>query len=125
MTYGGAKQDIRKHYYGVNEEKAGRAVWENRKGTDQGDNEMRAQMGSTEWKLAVGGSDNVTQGVAVAKGKVYYHQLGKWEQPPNLFDPFWRAKLHPFAGREELNKALNAAGDSFGPSLNTPIEGAP
>jgi hypothetical protein len=32
---------------------------------------------------------------AVAGGLVYYHQAQAWEEPPNLWNPFWRAKLHP------------------------------
>ena len=51
----------------------------------------------------------------VAKGKAYFHQLGQngWEVPPNLFDPFWRAKLHPFL-RNEIQDILQKSGDSKG-----------
>lgn len=64
-----------------------------------------------------------TNGIAVGKAKAYFHQLGAdWKLPPNGFDPFWRAKLHPFRNREELQAALNLAGD---PSANVqgPVEG--
>ncbi len=129
VTYGGVKQDIRKRYtsesgdYDGNEGADEHGVWATRK--EGGDATMRASIGSVEWKIAVDGTDGKTGGVAVAKGKVYYHQLGRWEQPPNLFDPFWRAKLHPFESRDELNNVLSAAGDSVGPGLQTPVEGGP
>lgn len=63
-------------------------------------------------------------GTAVAKGKTYFHQLGDWQMAPNMFDPFWRAKLHPFK-RAELKKVLNLAGDSDGAAVaaSGPIEG--
>lgn len=58
-------------------------------------------------------------GKAIAKGKVYFHQLGDWTVPPNLFDPFWRAKLHPFTDRADMNKAAGSGGDNF----EGPVEG--
>lgn len=66
------------------------------------------------------------QGFGVAKGKAYFHQLDSWAAPPNLFDPFWRAKLHPFV-RDELKEILQKAGDSYGYQVanngQTAIEG--
>lgn len=61
---------------------------------------------------------------AVAKAKVYYHEFGNpygddqhdWRRPPNLFDPFWRAKLHPFRHTEK-HAALSGAADSVGADL--------
>lgn len=32
---------------------------------------------------------------AFAKALVYYHRIGDWSDYPNLFNPYWRAKLHP------------------------------
>ena len=64
-------------------------------------------------------------GVAVSKAKVYYHQLKHWQFQPNLFDAFWRAKLHPFK-RQEMQKVLGAAGDAEGAALigaGGPVEG--
>ena len=26
---------------------------------------------------------------------VYYHRIGDWSDYPNLFNPYWRAKLQP------------------------------
>ncbi len=61
-------------------------------------------------------------GYAVSKAKVYFHQLGDWQVPPNTFDPFWRAKLH-FFSRVELDAALIAAGDGASATLLAPVEG--
>jgi hypothetical protein len=72
--------------------------------------------------------DGSDLGFAVAKAKVYFHQPKRWKTAPNLFDPFWRAKLHPFT-RAELARALSAdgAGDRFGELVastdGTPVEG--
>lgn len=33
---------------------------------------------------------------AVSKAMAYYHHPGNWKEPPNLWNPFWRAKLHPY-----------------------------
>jgi hypothetical protein len=65
------------------------------------------------------------QGFGVAKGKAYFHQLDNWAAPPNLFDPFWRAKLHPFV-RDELKEILQKSGDMYGMqalSGQTAVEG--
>lgn len=63
-----------------------------------------------------------TEGIAVGKAKAYFHQLGAdWKLPPNGFDPFWRAKLHPFK-RDELRQVLNMAGDSNA-NVQAPVEG--
>jgi hypothetical protein len=62
-------------------------------------------------------------GYAVSKAKVYFHQLGDWQVPPNTFDPFWRAKLHFFKDRTELGIALTAVGDPGSILLGAPVEG--
>ncbi|MDC0711809.1 pilus assembly protein TadG-related protein [Stigmatella sp. ncwal1] len=51
------------------------------------------------------------EGAAMSKALVYYHRLGDWSEPPNMFNPFWRAKLHPFTPKEAEN-VLNEAGNS-------------
>jgi predicted transposase YbfD/YdcC len=51
------------------------------------------------------------EGAAMSKALVYYHRLGDWAEPPNMFNPFWRAKLHPFTAKEAEN-VLNQAGNS-------------
>jgi hypothetical protein len=39
-------------------------------------------------------------GAALSKAMVYYHRIGDWQEQPNLFNPYWRAKLHPFTAAE-------------------------
>ena len=39
-------------------------------------------------------------GRAFSKAAVYYHHPGNWREPPNFWNPFWRAKLHPFSKKE-------------------------
>jgi len=64
-------------------------------------------------------------GVAVSKALVYFHRMDDWVFPPNLFDPYWRAKLHPFA-RNEMADVLRAAGHGdveLASNDGVPIEG--
>ena len=64
-------------------------------------------------------------GIAVAKAKVYFHQMGDWKMAPNFFDPFWRAKLH-FFKKSEFQNVLTLAGDGTGVALlssGAPVEG--
>ncbi|NBD07620.1 MULTISPECIES: hypothetical protein [Corallococcus] len=63
--------------------------------------------GEGELRLAPG------EGAALSKALVYYHRLGKggWKEAPSLFNPYWRAKLHPFTA-QEATKVLGAAGNS-------------
>lgn len=68
---------------------------------------------------------NNGMGYAVSKAKVYFHQLGNWQSPPNLFDAFWRAKLH-FFSKTELQSVLDVSGDPNGSKLlnaGAPVEG--
>jgi hypothetical protein len=51
------------------------------------------------------------EGAALSKAMVYYHRLGDWREQPNMFNPFWRAKLHPFTGTE-ASTVLGAAGNT-------------
>jgi hypothetical protein len=30
---------------------------------------------------------------AFARAQVYYHRPGNWSEPPNFFNPYWRARL--------------------------------
>ncbi|WP_164007879.1 TadE/TadG family type IV pilus assembly protein [Pyxidicoccus trucidator] len=54
------------------------------------------------------------EGMAVSKALVYYHRFGEggWQEAPNLFAPYWRAKLHPFRDGDEAGRVLEAAGNS-------------
>ncbi len=51
------------------------------------------------------------EGAGLSKALVYYHRLGDWKEDPNMFNPFWRAKLHPFTAQEAA-EVLTAAGQS-------------
>lgn len=45
---------------------------------------------------------NELKGVhAFARAQAYYHRPGNWEEPPNLFNPFWRARLAPIVDARE------------------------
>jgi hypothetical protein len=61
------------------------------------------------------------EGAGLSKALVYYHRLGDWREPPNLFNPFWRAKLHPFT-REEAERVLGLAGNKDAARLATTTE---
>ena len=37
---------------------------------------------------------------SLSKAIAYYHHPGNWREPPNFWNPFWRAKLHPFSKQE-------------------------
>src|SRR5688500_12000722 len=50
-------------------------------------------------------------GAGLSKALVYYHRLGDWQEQPNMFAPYWRAKLHPF-NQQEMALVLAAAGNS-------------
>ncbi|WP_241758692.1 hypothetical protein [Pyxidicoccus parkwayensis] len=63
--------------------------------------------GSGRLKLAA------DEGAGLSKALVYYHRFGQggWKEPPNLFGPYWRAKLHPFRDGDEAGRVLEAAGN--------------
>ncbi|MCP3137496.1 pilus assembly protein TadG-related protein [Pyxidicoccus xibeiensis] len=61
------------------------------------------RQGTAELRLAPG------EGAAMSRALVYYHRLGDWREPPNLFNPYWRAKLHPMTP-EQAAQVLRAAG---------------
>lgn len=50
-------------------------------------------------------------GAAVSKAMVYFHRMGSWKAAPNMFDPYWRAKLHPFS-QTEIAKVLALSGNT-------------
>ncbi|GEM_PF-2268046 len=43
------------------------------------------------------GADEAT---VFSKAMVYYHRPGHWKEPPNFWNPHWRAKLHPWSTAE-------------------------
>ncbi len=85
---------------------------------------LRPNNGSTAWEVnsaaKIEWSDDRGGGVlnlapnragkAISKAQVYFHRFDDWKFPPNMFDPYWRAKLHPFTKQEALT--LTALFDS-------------
>ncbi len=86
----------------------------NHGGTDQfsNDNLNGGQAGehgghSAELDTTIGGERNSLslfgmnfEGLnVIARGMVYYHRMGNWGEPPNFFNPFWRAKLAPVGAK--------------------------
>lgn len=108
-TYGAFKQSLRALANGD------KGAWE-----IDGKGEVKSPVGDGKFKYV---TDN--DAYAVAKGKTYFHQFGDWSVPPNLFDPFWRAKLHNFK-KSELEGVLGQVGDSTGKQVvngGGPVEG--
>ncbi len=65
--------------------------------------------------------------LAVSQGLAYYHRPGDWKEPPNFYNPFWRAKLQPFAGAYENWKdyaAVVAAGAGANAAKDAALVGA-
>lgn len=60
---------------------------------------------------------------AVARALAYYHRPGNWQEPPNFFNPFWRAKLAPIEpGLERLAGDVGLlVGDGLPPSLTSKV----
>jgi hypothetical protein len=59
-------------------------------------------VGPTDAKITLA---NNNRSKAVSKAMVYYHRIGDWSDYPNLFNPFWRAKLHPLS-QDEMSTIL-------------------
>lgn len=113
-AYGAVTQDLRAL------QKGGRGAYEvNESGT------ITLKVGGQSHKVKLVPSTN---GVAIAKAKSYYHQLGaSWALQPNMFDPFWRAKLH-FFKRQQAMMLLTIVGDVQGVDAvngGAPVEGEP
>lgn len=111
-AYGAVSQDLRAL------QKGGRGAYEV---NEQGTITMKA--GGKAYRVTLVPRNT---GVAVAKAKAYYHQLGaSWALQPNAFDPFWRAKLH-FLKREQALILFTILGDRNSvEALNggAPVEG--
>jgi hypothetical protein len=57
---------------------------------------------------------DISRQTAIASGLAYYHRQGHWREPPNLYNPYWRATLvssaidtdgYPIGGGQDLQKA--------------------
>lgn len=113
-AYGGVTQNLRLLQNGTGNQGGAYEVAKNGSGT------VTVKIGNQQHRVTLVPTSN---GIAVGKAKAYFHQLGAdWKLPPNGFDPFWRAKLHPFRSRQELSAALNLAGDPSA-SVQGPVEG--
>lgn len=58
--------------------------------------------GAVSLDTTIGGKRNsfLLEGLnAISRGMVYYHRPGEWGEPPNFFNPFWRAKLAPVGAK--------------------------
>lgn len=52
----------------------------------------------------------------ISRGMVYYHRQGNWGEPPNFFNPFWRAKLAPVGSKltqwfDNLTRGISKPGE--------------
>lgn len=57
---------------------------------------------------------NDQEGASVSKALVYYHRIGDWSDYPNLFNPYWRAKLEPMTAAEAARVLPMVDGDAVG-----------
>jgi len=58
--------------------------------------------GAVSLDTTIGGERNhfLLEGLnAISRGLVYYHRPGVWDEPPNFFNPFWRARLAPVGAK--------------------------
>jgi len=61
---------------------------------------------------------DISRQTAIATGLAYYHRMGHWREPPNFFNPYWRATLvsgaidtdgNPMAGGTDQQTAVGGA----------------
>jgi len=90
-VYAAATTDSRYNEYGR------RGPWEIAK--DQSGVVTLKGVGNTDGRLAIA-NNNTTK--AFSKAMVYYHRIGDWSDYPNLFNPYWRAKLEPLSNTEVM-----------------------
>lgn len=88
-VYAGASTDTRVNEYGQ------RGPWEVAK--DQSGTITVTNVGPQDAKLTL---SNNNRSKAFSKAMVYYHRIGDWADYPNMFNPFWRAKLQPITTGE-------------------------
>jgi hypothetical protein len=88
-VYAAVSTDTRVNEYGR------RGPWEVAK--DQSGTITVTNVGPQDAKLTLA---NNNRSKAFAKAMVYYHRIGDWSDYPNMFNPFWRAKLQPATAGE-------------------------
>ena len=86
-----------------------RGPWEVAK--DQSGTIKVTNVGPQDAKLTL---SNNTRAKAFSKAMVYYHRIGDWADYPNMFNPFWRAKLQPITNGEIGHRA-HGGGQQRGP----------
>jgi hypothetical protein len=74
--------------------------------------------------IDMGAKDNGTPGLlemkpsrpgsAMSRVMTYFHAPGSWPRPPNMFDPYWAAKLHPLDRTQVLELLALSGGDKLG-----------
>jgi hypothetical protein len=109
-VYAAATTDTRVNEYGK------RGPWEVNK--SQSGTITVSGVGNTDGRLVIA-NNNPTK--AFSKAMVYYHRIGDWSDYPNLFNPYWRAKLEPLSQTEvfsalaifDSNAAQVAGGAGF------------
>jgi hypothetical protein len=88
-VYAAATTDSRVNEYGQ------RGPWEVAK--DGSGTITVKNVGPQDAKLTL---SNNNRSKAFSKAMVYYHRIGDWSDYPNLFNPYWRAKLQPVTPAE-------------------------
>jgi hypothetical protein len=75
---------------------------------------------------------DLTKQTVLGSGIAYYHRRDHWREPPNFFNPFWRATLvspaidsegDPNSG-SDIRTELSRVGDTIGPSMVNALNGA-
>lgn len=83
-------------------------TWDNHGSYNDGRDKDGKKVGGGKYEGAVsldttiGGERNhfLLEGLnAISRGMVYYHRPGVWDEPPNFFNPFWRARLAPVGAK--------------------------
>ena len=84
-------------------------TWKNSGGSaNAGISKEGEKIGGAEYKsevsldTTIGGARNhfLLEGLnVISRGMVYYHRPGEWGENPNLFNPFWRARLAPVGAK--------------------------
>ncbi len=91
-VYAGVSTDTRVNEYGQ------RGPWEVAK--DGSGTITVKNVGPDDAKLTL---SNNNRAKAFSKAFVYYHRIGDWSDYPNLFNPYWRAKLQPVTDDEVMS----------------------
>ncbi|MHB8875656.1 MAG: hypothetical protein ACYC8T_18375 [Myxococcaceae bacterium] len=55
--------------------------------------DLRSGTGGQGSGLVLRDGTNISKQTALSAGVAYYHRKGHWKEPPNFFNPFWRAGL--------------------------------